>query len=157
MCFMAFREEFKDFVTSLVTKAEPLLYADIHSHLLTHQFLHKISLSSMGSAVINTPLLPKPNTPPAAFISHRQSSGNFGRSRRRFHGGWCPNQFNNRGHMSVASRPNFCSLPHSSNGDSDRQGNWQRSRGQNPRCQLCQTFCHTSPHCPQLQHRGYGQ
>jgi len=117
--FHGLREEFKDLVTSLVTKAEPLLYADIHSHLLTHEFLHKISLSSMRSVVINTPLLPMLNTPPTAFISHRQSPGNFGRSRCCFHGGWCPNQFNNRGHRSVASRPNFCSLPHSFNGDSD--------------------------------------
>jgi len=155
--FHGLQEEFKDLVTSLVTKAEPLLYADIHSHLLTHEFLHKISLSSMRSAVINTPLLPTPNTPPTAFISHRQSPGNFGHSRCCFHGGWRPNQFNNRGHRSVASRPNFCSLPHSFNGDSGRQGNWQHSRGQNPRCQLCQTFCHIAPYCPQLQHRGYGQ
>jgi len=154
--FRDLQEEFKDLVTSLITKAEPLLYVDIHSHLLTYEFLHKISLSSMGSAVINTPLLPTPNTPPAAFISHRQSPGNFGCSRRYFHRGWRPNQFNNRGHRFVASRPDLCSLPHSSNGDSGRQGNWQRNRGQNPRCQLCQTFCHTTSHYPQLQHRGYG-
>ena len=47
------------------------------------------------------------------------------------------------------------------NGDSGRQGhwqgNWQRNRGQNPRCQLCHTFGHTTPHCPQFQHWGYGQ
>jgi hypothetical protein len=36
--------EFKDLVTSLVTKAEPLSYVDLHSHLLTHEFLHKTSL-----------------------------------------------------------------------------------------------------------------
>jgi hypothetical protein len=38
--------EFKDLVTSLVTKAEPLSYADLHSHLLNHEFLHKNSLYS---------------------------------------------------------------------------------------------------------------
>jgi hypothetical protein len=26
-----------------------------------------------------------------------------------------------------------------------------------PRCQLCQAFNHTAPHCPQLQNLGYGQ
>jgi len=62
--FCGLQGEFKDLVTSLVTKAKPLLYADLHSHLLTHKFLHKTSLSSMGSAVINTPLMPTPNTPP---------------------------------------------------------------------------------------------
>jgi len=62
--FCGLQGEFKDLVTSLVTKAKPLLYANLHSHLLTHKFLHKTSLSSMGSAVINTPLMPTPNTPP---------------------------------------------------------------------------------------------
>jgi hypothetical protein len=41
--FRGLRGEFKDLVTSLITKAEPLSYADLHSHLLTHEFLHKSS------------------------------------------------------------------------------------------------------------------
>jgi len=47
--FRGLRGEFKDLVTSLVTKVEPLSYADLHSHLLTHEFLH---------------------TTPATFFSH---------------------------------------------------------------------------------------
>jgi hypothetical protein len=42
--FLGLHGEFKDLVTSLVTKAESLSYAGIHSHLLTYEFLHKISL-----------------------------------------------------------------------------------------------------------------
>jgi hypothetical protein len=42
--FRGLRGEFKDLVTSLITKAEPLLYVDLHSHLLTHEFLHNNSL-----------------------------------------------------------------------------------------------------------------
>ena len=38
--------EFKDLITSLVTKAEPLLYANHHNHLLTHEFMHKSHLPS---------------------------------------------------------------------------------------------------------------
>jgi hypothetical protein len=30
-------------VTSLPTKAEPLAYSELHSHLSTHDFLHKLS------------------------------------------------------------------------------------------------------------------
>ena len=37
-------------VTSLETKAKPLSYADLHSHLLMYELLHKTSLTSMGSA-----------------------------------------------------------------------------------------------------------
>jgi len=36
-----FRGEFKNLVTSLITKIEPLSYANLHSHLFPHEFLHK--------------------------------------------------------------------------------------------------------------------
>ena len=48
--FHGLRGEFKDLVTSLITKAESLSYADLHSHLLTHEFLHKNSFHSMAAA-----------------------------------------------------------------------------------------------------------
>ena len=48
--FCGLRGEFKDLVTSLITKAEPLSYANLHSHLLTHEFLHKNSFHSMAAA-----------------------------------------------------------------------------------------------------------
>jgi hypothetical protein len=67
--FRGLRGVFKDLVTSLVTKAKPLSYTNLHSHLLMHEFLHKMSLTSTGSAAINAPLLPMPNTPPSAFVS----------------------------------------------------------------------------------------
>jgi hypothetical protein len=60
--------EFKDLVTSLITKAEPLSYTDLYSHLLTHEFLHKNSFHSMdvtpfllsSSLPQQPPLLPTP-------------------------------------------------------------------------------------------------
>jgi hypothetical protein len=60
--FRGLRGEFKDLVTSLVTRADPLPYADLLSHLLTHEFIHKSSHLSMGSAAIHASLLPTPNT-----------------------------------------------------------------------------------------------
>jgi hypothetical protein len=47
--FRGLRGEFKDLVTSLITKAEPLSYADFHNHLFTHEFLHKNSLHFMDA------------------------------------------------------------------------------------------------------------
>jgi len=47
--FRGLRDEFKDLVTSLITKAELLFYADLYSHLLTHEFLHKNSFHSMAA------------------------------------------------------------------------------------------------------------
>jgi hypothetical protein len=59
--FHGLQREFKNLVTSLETKAEPLSYTDLYRHLLMHEFLHKTSPSSMGYAAINAPLLPTPN------------------------------------------------------------------------------------------------
>jgi len=148
--FRGLRGEFKNLVTSLITKAKPLSYADLHSHLLTHEFLHK------SSAAIHAPLLPTPSTPSSALVAQRQTFGNSGRSRGRFNGGWRPNQSSSRGNRFAGSKLDHCSFQNSFFGDS-RQGSWQRNRGQNPRCQLCQNFGHTTPHCPQFQQRGYGQ
>jgi hypothetical protein len=66
--FHSLRGEFKDLVTSLITKAKPLLYADLHNQLLTHEFLHKNSFDSMDIALSllssslsqQPPLLPTP-------------------------------------------------------------------------------------------------
>jgi len=121
--FCGLQGEFKDLVTSFVTKAKPLRYANLHSHLLTHEFIHKSSHPSMGSAAINAPLLPTPNIPPSIFISQRQSFGNFGHNKGHFHGGWRPNQFSSRGNRSAASIPDFRSLHNSSTSD-NIQGNW---------------------------------
>jgi hypothetical protein len=41
--------EFKHLVMSFITKAEPLLYADLHSHFLTHEFMYKNSFHSMDA------------------------------------------------------------------------------------------------------------
>lgn len=60
--FRGLRGEFKDLVTSLITKAEPIAYAELHSHLLTHEFLHR------SSAAIHAPLLP---TPPSVMVAQR--------------------------------------------------------------------------------------
>jgi hypothetical protein len=77
--------EFKDLVTSLITRADPLPYADLLSHLLTHEFVHKTSHLSMGPAASHAPLLP---TPHSAILSHRQPSAQFGRNRGCSYGSW---------------------------------------------------------------------
>jgi hypothetical protein len=145
--FRGLQGEFKDLVTSLITKAEPLSYAAFHSHLLTHEFLHK------SSAAIHAPLLPTPSTPPSALVAQRQTFGTSGHSRGRFNGGWRLNQSSIRGNWFAGSKPDQRNFQSSSFSDS-RQGSWQgnlqRNRRQNLRCQLCQNFGHTAPHCPQF-------
>jgi len=90
--FHGLRGEFKDLVTSLVIRTDPLPYADLLSHLLTHEFIHKSSHLSMGSAAIHAPLLRTPNIPPSALLSHRQPSAQFGRNRGHSYGSWHPQQ-----------------------------------------------------------------
>jgi hypothetical protein len=49
--FRRFHGEFKDLVTILSTKVDPISYIDLHSHLLTNEFLYKSSLQSIESSV----------------------------------------------------------------------------------------------------------
>ena len=60
-------------VTSLFTNVDPLSYANLYSHILTYEFLHKSSFQPM-SATTTTPLLPTPTQPPSAFVASRQPS-----------------------------------------------------------------------------------
>jgi hypothetical protein len=72
--FHGLHSEFKDLVTNLVTKAEPLSYAVLYNHLLTHEFLHKTSLPSLAA---NPPLLP------FAHLAQQQHNSSFVRHRGR--------------------------------------------------------------------------
>ena len=85
--FHGLQVEFKDLVTSLITKAEPFSYTDLHSHLPTFEFIHKTSLQSMEFATISAPLLP---TTPSALVAQRQPSGTFSRNRVDFMEGGIP-------------------------------------------------------------------
>jgi len=62
--FRGLRNDFKDLVTSLFTKADPSSYTDLHSSLLTHEFLHKAALQP----AVTAPLLPTPTQQPTAFL-----------------------------------------------------------------------------------------
>ncbi|XP_073266434.1 uncharacterized protein [Populus alba] len=94
--FYVFRglcSDFKDLVTSLSTQADPLSHSDLHSYLLTHEYLNKSSLqSTLGSPMI-APLLPTPSHPMAsAFLTQRSGFGGSSchsyRGRGRHRGGW---------------------------------------------------------------------
>jgi hypothetical protein len=78
--FRGLRGKFKDLVTSLVTKVEPLSYADLHNHLLTYEFLHKTSLPSLAT---NPPLLLTPYLLPSAHLAQQQYNSSFGHNRGR--------------------------------------------------------------------------
>ena len=92
--FCGLRGEFKDLVMSLITKAEPLLYADLHSRLLTHEFLNKNSFHSMDA----TPSLQSSSLPqqppllstrqPSAHLSMSHYSPNFSRNKGRSRVRW---------------------------------------------------------------------
>ena len=84
--------EYKDLVTSLITKAKSLSYANLHSHLLTYEFLHKNSLQSIdvtASLLPQPPLLPTPLLSAHLAMSHHNS--NFSRNRGCSCGNWRSN------------------------------------------------------------------
>ena len=70
--FQGFRGEFCDLVTSLSTKAEPLAYFELHSHLSTPDFLHR---SSLQSILTTATLLPTPSQPSSAYAAQYTFAG----------------------------------------------------------------------------------
>jgi hypothetical protein len=106
--FHGLRGEFKDLVKNPVTKAKPLLYAELHSHFFTHEFLHKTSLLSMYVIII-THLLLIPAQPPSTYFAQHQTFGsynnnyNFRHGRGRSLGGWCNNYNSNHNSTNIGS------------------------------------------------------
>ena len=76
--FRGLHGEFHDLVTSLSTKSDPLSYSELHSHLSTHEFIHR---SSISSSLTTGPLLPTPTQPPSVCAAQRgfsrPNSGGF--------------------------------------------------------------------------------
>ena len=65
--FQGLRGEFHDLVTSLSTKADPLLYSELHGHLSTLEFIHRSWLpSSLPAAPLRS--LPQSMLPIVVFI-----------------------------------------------------------------------------------------
>jgi hypothetical protein len=153
--FRGLRGEFKDLVTSLITKAEPLSYVDLHSHLLTHEFLNKNSFHSMdvtpsllSSSLPQQPtLLPTLQTSTHLAMSHHSS--NFSRNRGRSRGNWRPNSnrhtHQNRGQSATDWQPSNWQQTKRKSGVSQWSGQ------QHVRYQLCSNFGHTAPNCSQFR------
>ena len=118
--FHGLHNEFKDLVTSLVTKAKLLSYVDLHNHLLTYEFLHKSSLPTMAA---NSPLLPTPSLLPSAHLAQHQHRSDFSRNRGHSRGYWHPN--NNR--YNSQHRSDFHGVYSSVSADW-KQSNWQQTR-----------------------------
>jgi hypothetical protein len=156
--FRGLRSEFKDLVTSLSTKDDPISYTDLHSSLLIHEFLHKASLQPSVTA----PLLPTPTQQPAAFFMQHQSG--FSTSRCGcFRGGWRPNNRSNyyRGNglaHSYASGQQFGQHGNRFSSGSSLQTTdsfgqqWNHFGGynRNIKCQLCYEYGHIAQQCSQL-------
>ena len=85
--FRGLRGEFRDLVTSMSTKFDPLSYSKLHSHLSTHEFIHR---SSVSSSLTTAPLLPTPTQPPSVYAAQRGFSrpNNGGFMAHRGKGRW---------------------------------------------------------------------
>ena len=146
--FRGLRSDFKDLVTSLSTRAEPLSYSDLHSYLLTHEYLNKSSLQSTLGSTMTAPLLPTPSAFSVQRGGFGGASGNSyrGRGRGRHRGGWRGYRGGNHGN----SGSGWQSMSGS--------GFQQHSRGipnsnhnfRNVKCQLCYAFGHSAKYCSQF-------
>jgi len=68
--FRGLRSDFKDLVTSLSTRADPLSYSDLHNYLLTYKYLNKSAIQSTLGSSITAPLVLTSSHPTAsAFLA----------------------------------------------------------------------------------------
>jgi hypothetical protein len=160
--FRGLHSDFKDLVTNLSTRAEPLSYSELHSYLLTHEYLNKSSLQSTLGSSMTAPLLPTPSHPTAsAFLVQHGGfggpSGHFYRGRGRHRGGWRGNRDGN--HDTSGSGWQQMSGSSFQQGSRESGTGWQQhSRRvsnsnhnfQNVKCQLCYVFGHSAKYCSQF-------
>ena len=82
--FKGLRPEFKDIVTTLSSRPEPVTYFEFHASLLTHEFIHGDSISNLQVSASSTD-----QPTPIANVTYRidpNSNPSCGRSRSQ---GFC--------------------------------------------------------------------
>ncbi|KAH0657481.1 hypothetical protein KY289_026229 [Solanum tuberosum] len=132
--FKGLRSEFKDIVTALSARQEPVTFSELHSLLLSHEFIHGQVLSSLSispSTMLDFPVNPSANLSQRASLNdsqyNQQNHRGRGRNNKRGKGG---NRGGRQGYRNNSSTGNQWSSPDS------------RSR-----CQICNGVNHLAPNC----------
>nr|XP_016476098.1 PREDICTED: uncharacterized protein LOC107797702 [Nicotiana tabacum] len=124
------RSEFKDIVTTLSARPQPVTFVELHSFLLNHEFINGSSLSNLS---ISMPQQPESIQHPSANLAHKNAqpdrsynnNTNRGRGRPNRGRGGRGGRFNSRNY-STYNQP------------------WQ-STDQQQKCQICNGHNHTAP------------
>ena len=120
--FKVLRSDFKDLVTTLSARTEPIKFSELQTLLLSHEFIHNEALNKL--TIVNTSTDP----PPSAHIVQRGASYNHrGRGRSSRGCGRGRSQF-------FYSRSNYQSCAY-------------ETRPFESRCLTCHN--HSAPYCPQ--------
>ncbi|KAH7839203.1 hypothetical protein Vadar_001058 [Vaccinium darrowii] len=139
--------DFNDLVTTLATRPLPLPYSELHSLILSHEFMN---MNCFTSLLLFENTIP----PPQAHVAHRQSSSsNHGRDhngngRGRNHGRGCSNNSNGVRDSNGGSS----SGPFYSCGDSryfSHESRSYHSTDSRQRCQICNGTNHIALSCNQ--------
>lgn len=151
--FKGLSSDFRDLVTTLATRPSPLPYSELHSLILSHEFMNMNCFTSL-SVSDNT------ISPPQAHVAHRQSSSSShgrdhngngrGRSRGRDRGRGYSNN-SNGGRNSNGGSGSFYSRG-DSRGDARHFSHESRSyhsTGSRQRCQICNGTNHIALSCNQ--------
>ena len=107
-------------MTTLFTRVKPILYTNLHNHLLTNEFLHKFSLQPN----LTTPLLLTLSQPPSTLPSqcHSWPSSNNYNQNFSYRGCFCEEWKNNNcGHFNPGGNGYNSSHNLNSNGSDSSQ------------------------------------
>ncbi|KAH0765347.1 hypothetical protein KY285_001218 [Solanum tuberosum] len=131
--FKGLRCEFKDIITTLSARQEPVTFDELHSLLLSHEFIHGQALSSLS---MSPSPMPDSAGNPSANFSQRSSQNERQYNHNNYRGHGC----NNRGRR----RP-FCKRQ-GYRGGSSTENPWP-SLDSRSRCQICNGVNHLAPNC----------
>ncbi|KAH7841478.1 hypothetical protein Vadar_030359 [Vaccinium darrowii] len=139
--------DFRDLVMTLATRPSPLPYSELHSLILSHEFMNMNCFTSL-SVFENT------ISPPQAHVAHHQSSssshGQDGRGRSRGRGCGYSNNSNGGRNSNGGSGPFYCRGD--SRGDAryfSHESRSYHSTESRQRCQICNATNHIALSCNQ--------
>ncbi|KAH0781698.1 hypothetical protein KY290_001296 [Solanum tuberosum] len=131
--FKGLRCEFKDIITTLSARQEPVTFDELHSLLLSHEFIHGQALSSLS---MSPSPMPDSAGNPSANFSQRSSQN----ERQYNHNNYRGHGRNNRGRGgNRGGRQGY-------RGGSSTENPWP-SLDSRSRCQICNGVNHLAPNC----------
>ncbi|OIT00609.1 hypothetical protein A4A49_60155, partial [Nicotiana attenuata] len=140
--FKGLRSDFKDIVTTLSERPEPVSYSELHSLLLNHEFIHGSSMSSLSLASSVTYHTTMANVAQRSFHGDKHNIGQINTNSQRGSGRSYRGR-GGRGGRNLFHRNTY------SNNYSPMGQPWNSNNDGRVRCRICNGTNHQAATCYQ--------